>query len=296
MKKTILVAGATGSLGEKICRELISRGAEVKALVRTESDAEKVNALENLGVNVIQVDFNASSMLESACSGVSCVVSALAGLHNVIVETQAKLLEAAVKAGVPRFIPSDFCTDYTQLPEGCNRNFDLRKTFAALIDSRPIQATSVFNGAFAYVLQYDIPLMNTKNRTIAYYEGKSGWEIDFTTLDDTAAFTAAAALDDAAPRYLRIAGFRISPEDLVPLTESVFGTPFELQNQGSMEGFMDTITKIRKQHPEGEHQLYPAWQQMQYLYSMFAAHHHTLDNGRYSDLTWTTAEEALTRK
>ncbi|WP_100074804.1 SDR family NAD(P)-dependent oxidoreductase [Chryseobacterium camelliae] len=296
MEKTILVAGATGSLGEKICRELIRRGAEVKAVVRAESNAEKVNALEALGVNVIQADFNDASMLESACSGVSCVVSSLAGLRDVIVETQAKLLDAAVSTGVPRFIPSDFCTDYAQLPEGCNRNFDLRKIFADILDSRPIQATSVFNGAFAYVLQYDIPLMNTKNRTIAYYEGKSGWEIDFTTLDDTAAFTAAAALDDTAPRYLRIAGFRVSPEDLVPLTGRVFGVPFELQNQGSMDQFMDMITKIRKQHPEGERELYPAWQQMQYLYSMFAAHHNTLDNGRYPDLTWTTAKEALAGK
>lgn len=296
MKKTILVAGATGSLGGKICRELINGGAEVKAIVRTESNAEKVNALKDLGVNVIQTDFNDASMLESACSGVSCVVSALAGLYDVIVETQTRLLDAAVNAGIPRFIPSDFCTDYTQLPEGCNRNFDLRKIFADILDSRPIQATSVFNGAFAYVLQYDIPLMNTKNRTIAYYEGKSGWEIDFTTLDDTAAFTAAAALDDTAPRYLRIAGFRVSPEDLVPLTARIFGLPFELQKQGSMDQFMDMITKIRKQHPEGEHELYPAWQQMQYLYSMFAAHHNTLDNGRYPDLNWTDAEEALTRK
>jgi len=296
MEKTILVAGATGSLGEKICRELIRRGAEVKAVVRAESNAEKVNALEALGVNIIQADFNDASMLESACSGVSCVISALAGLHDVIVETQTKLLDAAVNAGVPRFIPSDFCTDYTQLPEGCNRNFDLRKTFADILNSRPVQATSVFNGAFAYVLQYDIPLMNTKNRTIAYYEGKSGWKIDFTTLDDTAAFTADAALDDTAPRYLRIAGFRVSPEDLVPLTVRIFGSPFELQNQGSMDQLMDMITKIREQHPEGEHELYPAWQQMQYLYSMFAAHHNALDNGRYTDLTWTGAEEALTRK
>lgn len=296
MKKTILVAGATGSLGGKICRELINGGAEVKAIVRTESNAEKVNALKDLGVNVIQTDFNDASMLESACSGVSCIVSTLAGLHDVIVETQTRLLDAAVNAGIPRFIPSDFCTDYTQLPEGCNRNFDLRKIFADILDSCPIQATSVFNGAFAYVLQYDIPLMNTKNRTIAYYEGKSGWEIDFTTLDDTAAFTAAAALDDTAPRYLRIAGFRVSPEDLVPLTARIFGSPFQLQNQGSMDQFMDMITKIRKQHPEGEHELYPAWQQMQYLYSMFAAHHNMLDNGRYPDLNWTDAEEALTRK
>lgn len=293
MKNIILVAGATGSLGEKICRELHQRGARVRAVIRPESDPEKVSALKEAGIEILVTDFNNPSQLETACSDVSCVVSALAGLQETIVKAQDQLLDAAVKTGVPRFIPSDFCTDYTQLPEGCNRNFDLRKTFTGLAEKRPIRLTSVFNGAFSYVLRFGIPILNTKEQSIAYYNGKENWKIDFTSLEDTAAFTAAAALDDDAPRYLRIAGFSVSPEDLVGLSEKVFGTPFQLQNQGSMDQFLDTIQKVRKSNPEGEQELYPAWQQMQYLYSMFAAHHHETDNGRYTGLTWQTAEEAL---
>lgn len=293
MKKMILVAGATGNLGEKICRELLKRGAHVRAVIRSESNTEKVKALQEAGVEVVVADFNSVSQLSAACSGVSCVVSALAGLQETIVEAQSQLLEGAVKAGVLRFIPSDFCTDYTQLPEGCNRNFDLRRTFTSRAEKSSIRLTSIFNGAFSYVLGFGIPLLNKKEQQIAYYEGKKNWKIDFTSLEDTAAFTAAAALDDAAPRYLRIAGFRVSPEDLAGLSEKIWGTPFKLQNQGLMEQFLNTIGKIRESHPEGEKELYPAWQQMQYLYSMFAAHHHELDNDRYPGLTWQTAEEAL---
>jgi len=293
MKNIILVAGATGSLGGTICRELLQRGAPVRALIRPGSDPEKVQTLKESGIETVVADFSSPSGLEAACSGVSCVVSALAGLRETIVEAQRQLLEAAVKAGVPRFIPSDFCTDYTRLPEGCNRNFDLRKTFTGLAEKHPIRLTSVFNGAFSYVLRFGIPLLDTKAQQIAYYEGKADWKIDFTSLEDTAAFTAEAALDDDAPRCLRIAGFRVSPEDLAGLSEKVYGTPFRLQNQGSLEQFMDTIQKVRQSHPEGEQELYPAWQQMQYLYSMFAVHHHELDNGRYPGLTWQTAEEAI---
>ena len=293
MENIILVAGATGSLGEKICRELLSRGANVRALIRTGSNPEKVKALEQAGVRIFTADFNNASQLAAACSGVACVVSALAGLYEVIVEAQSRLLDAAVGAGVPRFIPSDFCTDYTQLPEGVNRNFDLRKTFSEIAESRPIRLTSVFNGAFSYVLRFGIPLLNQKEQSIAYYEGKSGWKIDFTSLEDTAAFTAAAALDDSAPRFLRIAGFRVSPEDLVPLSGKVYGTAFRLEHNGTLDQFKETIEKVRKAHPEGEHELYPAWQQMQYLYSMFAAHHDEMDNERYAGLSWQTAEEAL---
>ena len=39
---TVLVAGATGFLGGEICRQLIGKNKNVKALVRTTSDANKV--------------------------------------------------------------------------------------------------------------------------------------------------------------------------------------------------------------------------------------------------------------
>ncbi|MBS7562906.1 SDR family NAD(P)-dependent oxidoreductase [Mucilaginibacter sp. Bleaf8] len=293
MKNTILVAGATGNLGEKICRELIKRGATVRAIVRNESEPAKVEALQKLGVSIIKANFADASHLEATCSDISCVVSALAGLHDVIVTAQSQLLNAAVQAGVPRFIPSDFCTDYTQLSEGDNRNFDLRKTFKNLVDNSAIKPTSIFNGAFSYVLQYGIPLFNPKDHTIAYYEGKQDWKIDFTTLDDTAAFTAAAALDDETPRYLRIASFQVSPHDLASLSQQLYGEAFRLVNSGTMEQFSAYNQKLRAENPEGEKELYPRWQQAQYLYSMFAAHHTGLDNNRYPDLSWSSANEAL---
>jgi len=293
MKDIILVAGATGNLGTQICRELIKRGVQVRALVRPESDLIKTKELQDLGINVIQANFNTPYDLVSACEGVRCVVSALAGLRNVIITAQSQLLNAAIQAGVPRFIPSDFCTDYTQLSEGVNRNFDLRKEFESLINNNEIKATSIFNGAFSYVLQYGIPLFDNRNKKIAYYEGKKNWKIDFTTVNDTAAFTAAAALDDSAPRHLHIASFQVSPKDLSELSSTLYGEAFNLIDEGGLEQFSALIKNIRQAHPEGEQELYPQWQQMQYLYSMFAVRHPHLDNTRYADLNWTSAQDAL---
>ncbi|GAB2687798.1 hypothetical protein GCM10027037_07650 [Mucilaginibacter koreensis] len=293
MDNIILIAGATGDLGGKICKHLLSKKAKVKALVRPESDEGKVNELRSLGVEIITADFKDAASLTAACKGVSCVVSALAGLQDVIITAQSQLLEAALHAGVPRFIPSDFCTDFTQLEKGDNRNFDLRKEFQLIIDASDIKATSIFNGAFAYVLQYNIPLLDTKSKTITYYAYKADWQIDFTTIDDTAAYTALAALDDAAPRFLHIAGFRISPNELAELARSIFDEQFELKGAGTLEQFASYIKTIRSKNPEGESQLYPQWQQMQYLYSMFAAHNNALDNDRYPGLTWQTAENVL---
>jgi uncharacterized protein YbjT (DUF2867 family) len=56
-KKIIILAGATGFLGEKIAKEIIAQGAHVRALVRTTSNRSK---LENLGIN----DFVTGDMMD----------------------------------------------------------------------------------------------------------------------------------------------------------------------------------------------------------------------------------------
>ncbi len=296
MDKLILVAGATGNLGERICRELIKRKAKVRAIVRPGSSQQKIDALRKSGIEIYQADLSNDQELIQACSGVSCIVSAVAGLHDVIVDTQMKLLQAALAAGVPRFIPSDFCTDFTEIPKGENRNFDLRKEFQEHLDKSRIRATSIFNGAFADILWYNTPLFNVPERTIAYYDGKADWKIDFTTMDNTAAFTAAAALDETTPRFLRIASFQVSPEDLARLSESFPTGPFTLQNRGSMEAFSAYNKRARATHPEGENELYAQWQQSQYLYSMFLVHHASVDNERYPDVIWSPVEENIKAK
>jgi hypothetical protein len=139
MKKAILVAGATGNLGGKICRDLIKRGATVSAIVRTSADPEKTAALAKMGVHVIEVDLNNTNEIGKACAGIDCVVSALAGLSDVIVDLQKRILDAAIHAGVPRFIPSDFCTDYHHLVPGENRNFDLRRELSSTWIARPLK-------------------------------------------------------------------------------------------------------------------------------------------------------------
>lgn len=293
MEKLILVSGATGNLGQRICRELIKNNTKVRAIVRHESSLENVAALEKMGVDVVKVNMSSEQELIAACENVSCIVSAVAGLHDVIVEAQTKLLQAAIAAGVPRFIPSDFSTDISLMPKGENRNFDLRKEFHVILEQSPIQATSIFNGCFADILRYNTPLFNVPKKTIAYYDDKADWEIDFTTMDDTAAFTAKAAVDETAPRYLNIASFRVSPNDLVRLSQQYKGSEFELVHMGSMADFSAYNKRQRAAQPEGENELYSKWQQSQYLYSMFLVHHVKLDNNRYEGLTWSPVEENI---
>jgi len=105
MKKIIAVVGGTGNLGERIVKSILERGAEVRVIVRHESDNEKINKLEKLGAHILRVNMMNVNEIANACRGVVCVVSALNGLRDVIVDAQIVLLDAAIKAEVPHFIP-----------------------------------------------------------------------------------------------------------------------------------------------------------------------------------------------
>jgi uncharacterized protein YbjT (DUF2867 family) len=142
----IVLAGATGNLGGRIARAIFKRGANVKAVVRRNSNPDKIEVLRKQGAAIAEVDFNNVPEVTEACLNGSCVISALSGLREVIVDTQTLLLDAAVKAGVPRFIPSDYAIDFTKLPPGTNRNLDLRREFHEHLDKAPIAATSILMG------------------------------------------------------------------------------------------------------------------------------------------------------
>ena len=113
MRKIIVVAGATGNLGGKIVKALLALDVEVRAIVRLETDIKKIKNLEQKGVKVFQVDTNNKSEISKHCIGAYCLVSALAGLRETVIDTQKIFLDAAVQANVPRFIPSDYSSDFT---------------------------------------------------------------------------------------------------------------------------------------------------------------------------------------
>jgi len=293
MKKIILVAGATGNLGERIINALLARGSEVRAVVRSGCDVEKLNKLEKLGVKIFTVNMSNVEEISNACIGVFCVVSALQGLQEVIVDTQRVLLDAAIAAGVPRFIPSDYSIDFTKFPPGENRNLDLRRDFHKYLDKTSISATTIFNGAFAELLTGQMPLIFFKLKRILYW-GNADQRMDFTTMDDTAAFTANAALDPSTPRILRIAGDQVSARELTTIMSEVTGKKFRLFLAGGL-GMLGALIKVARTVAPGEKEAYPAWQGMQYMRNMFEglAKLEPLDNDRYPNMHWTTLRDVL---
>jgi uncharacterized protein YbjT (DUF2867 family) len=96
--KKVAIAGATGNLGPSIVNELVNQGFEVTVL----SSSGNTSSLPST-VKVIKVDYSSQDSLISSLRGQEAFISAIPK-H----EEQPALIDAAIAAGVQRFIPSEF--------------------------------------------------------------------------------------------------------------------------------------------------------------------------------------------
>lgn len=278
--RTVVVVGGTGALGHRIVLALVRRGTIVRALVRPGASDEKRATVRAAGAHPVAVDFADATALATACAGAECIVSALSGLGPTIVDLQGRLLDAAVAAGVPRFIPSDFCLDFTKTRPGDNRNLDLRRTFMAHRDRAPIRATSILDGPFADILVGQAPIVLRRYHRILYW-GDVDQQLDFTAKDDVADYTADAALDPNTPRLLRIAGDVVSPRDLAAVMTKIDGRAWKPTRAGGI-GLLSVLIRVLRGSMPSADATFPPWQGLQYIRDMSTGRGKLspLENGR----------------
>jgi uncharacterized protein YbjT (DUF2867 family) len=105
----ILVAGATSQIGRAVVGRLLAAKLDVRALVRRAEDAE---AFRELGCDVARGDVRDPEAVRRACEGTETVVSSIGrhfarterGFWEVDYEGNVKLIDAAKRAGVRRFV------------------------------------------------------------------------------------------------------------------------------------------------------------------------------------------------
>jgi hypothetical protein len=292
-QKTIAVAGPLGDLGSRIVKALISAGVPVRGLMRHNASEVEQASIKALGAQVALADAANADDVAAALVGVDAVVSALNGLRETMVGRQGILLDGAVKAGVRRFISSDFSEDFTKTTPGRNRNLDVRREFMASTDTAPIKVTSIFNGAFMDMLGAQMPLIQKGIRRVLYWRSAEQL-LDFTTKDNVAAYTARVALDEGAPRLLRIAGESVSVKQLALLMTEVTSQRFKPQWAGSI-GSLSLMIAVAKWLAPQNDVVFPPWQGMQYMRDMFTGEGklNPLDTQRYPELVWTSIRQHL---
>ncbi|KFY10925.1 hypothetical protein V491_07404, partial [Pseudogymnoascus sp. VKM F-3775] len=102
--KNVAVAAASGNLGPSILKALVDSNLfSITVLTRPSSNHKFPPS-----VTVLPVDYSSTTSLTSALTGQDAVI-ALFGAETLTL--QLPLLDAAIAAGVTRFIPSEFGSD-----------------------------------------------------------------------------------------------------------------------------------------------------------------------------------------
>lgn len=250
MTTSVLLVGATGTLGNRIAAHLLADGGTstsllVRSLIPT--DPGKAAALRDCvakGAVLVEGDLNNPASLAAATRGIEVVISAVQGGRDIIVDGQVALARAAKASGVRRFIPSDFALDIWAAPAGAPM-FALRREADAVIDGLGLDVLHILNGAFMDMMldPRTAGVVDLTTGTGNYY-GDGNDPFDITLIDDVAAFTARIAVDESAPAGIHaVSGARTSFNEIIAAVEDITGRTLTRNRRGSIEDLRRTVTE-----------------------------------------------------
>jgi uncharacterized protein YbjT (DUF2867 family) len=244
----ILVVGATGLLGNEVCRQLLKRGEKVRALVRSTSDPAKVAALHDAGADIALGDLKDPPSLAAACQGVDTIISTASSTFfrqdGDSIETvdhlgQLNLIDAAKNARINRFVFVSF-----RVHAGFHFPLGDAKTAVeqALEDLNytVLRASWFMEVWLSPALGFDYP-----NAAATVY-GPGTCPISFVSYLDLAEMCALAANHPAAERKTLDFGgpTALTPLEVIAKFEQIAGKPFTIQHvpQEALQAQFDSAT------------------------------------------------------
>lgn len=232
------VVGATGNLGPSIVNALLHHKFEVHAITFNNPEDPKYSDLKAKGVKVIQANVDDKASLVHAFQGLDAVVSTVGG---ALFGKQNSLVDAAVEAGVKRFIPSEFGISDQDPAVKDDPFFQGKVTviqhLQELAKQGKISWTGIATGPFfdwglrVGFLQFDI-----KNHEVTLYdEGKA--HITYSNLDDIGLFVALSLqyADKTENRYLQLGTFVATQLEILEVAEKVTGKKWPIKAHKTTE-------------------------------------------------------------
>ena len=229
----ILVVGATGLLGTRVCERLRAEGRTVRALVRRTSNPERVNALRSLGCDLATGDLKDPPQIQAACQGISALISTASStlsrqagdsIESVDLRGQLALVNAARSAGVGRFVYVSFRDDPTVQYPLTQAKRSVERAIADL-DFTSVQASYFMEVWLSPAVGFDY----IHGRARIYGSGLKS--LSWVSYRDVAEFCIAPVLRSVAGRsVLEVGGPEpLSPLEVVKIFEEESGRRFELE-------------------------------------------------------------------
>lgn len=231
----ILVVGATGQLGSSITRLLAAQDRPVRAVARPSSAPGSVEALRQLGVEIVEADLKDRASLARVCTGVTEVISTATttlrdqtrdSLPLVDRQGQLDLVAAATQAGVKHFVYLSYPEVFDATP--LSPLSHAKRAVESALKSSGMTYTILQPGAFLEVwmsptLGFDYP--HARVRVL----GDGSKPVAWISLTDVARY-AAASLDQPGVRnvVLPLVAENVSVNDAVREFEAATGRTFDV--------------------------------------------------------------------
>jgi len=233
---SILIVGATGSVGGEIARKLVSRGLKVAGLVRGGSAHPKANPLTAAGVTIVQGDLANPDSLAPAVKNVETILSTATsmptgadeGLRRVDLEGSLALIDAAQQQGVKKFVYVSYSGNVRQDSplETAKRECEARLQSSAM-ETVVLRPSYFMEMWLSPVLGFD-----PANGTARIY-GSGNAKVSYISAFDVAEFAAIAAAKKYAQQHtvLEMGGPQpLSQLDAVQIFERAWNTKLKLDS------------------------------------------------------------------
>ncbi|VUC27692.1 unnamed protein product [Clonostachys rosea] len=244
--RTVAIIGK-GRLGSVVLSTLAEAGFKTTVISRSPQNDEALPPNTDFKV----VDYNSLDSLVAALSGQDVVVSTV----NLLAVPQQKLIiDAAIKAGVERFIPSDFGSISTDLSAAhLLHNIQLVEIQNNLKSNEDLIEWTVFSiGAFTeFLVNFDIAF-DWQNKSAEIW-GDGGHRISTTSLLGTAKAIAAALKDPSVSknRVLHVHELAVTQSQLLTLAQKFSpGTTWKIKTIDNPLEEMERLGKVAQQNPE----------------------------------------------
>ncbi|MCP6759144.1 MAG: SDR family oxidoreductase [Fischerella sp. CENA71] len=221
---TLLIVGATGTLGRQVARRAIDEGYKVRCLVRS---AKKAAFLKEWGAELVPGDLCYPQTLKAALEGVTAVIDAATSrptdslsIKQVDWEGKVSLIQACLAAGIERFIFFSIldADKYPEVPL-----MEIKRCTEIYLAESGLKYTTLQLAGFMQGLigQYGIPIL--ENQPV-WVTGKSS-PIAYMDTQDIAKFAVRAlSVPETEKRAFPVVGTRAwSAEEIISLCERLSG-------------------------------------------------------------------------
>ncbi|ETN43586.1 uncharacterized protein HMPREF1541_02745 [Cyphellophora europaea CBS 101466] len=248
----IALIGATGNIGHPILQALLNDGSYEVTILSRQGSTSTDSLPTHPRQKITKVDFDDLNSLTAALQGIEGVVSNVAG-HALL--SQKKIVDAAVAAGVQRFLPSEFGSDLTVAVSAAvpfnQPKVEVRDYLELKAKEQPgFSYTSVCCGPFLdWCLKVGL-FGDLKTREMTLWDGGET-RVTTTTLASVGKAVAAIFknLEATKNRTVRIADTTVTQKQLLGILEELDGKKWTTKQGSTAEAYRAGLEEWKRPQP-----------------------------------------------